>query len=209
MGSDLGDVGAQSVTAGFQSTLPVWGATITDFLLVQLHNISIHAPRVGSDKPSARNGSAETYFNPRSPCGERRPRRTGASTMENFNPRSPCGERPIGIRDNVKHRYFNPRSPCGERPPVDNPQGGDFKYFNPRSPCGERPGSNSDFTKSFTISIHAPRVGSDLKQASRLSSWVLFQSTLPVWGATTCFCGCPRSYKFQSTLPVWGATPIS
>ncbi len=45
----------------------------------------------------------------------------------------------------------------GTSQPVHNPV-----YFNPRSPCGERPGSNSDFTKSFTISIHAPRVGSDV-----------------------------------------------
>ena len=33
----------------FQSTLPVWGATIHAFVLAALGGISIHAPRVGSD----------------------------------------------------------------------------------------------------------------------------------------------------------------
>ena len=55
---------------------------------------------------------------------------------------------------------FNPRSPCGERlneqimsRPVSD--------FNPRSPCGERPKANAKQSESKTISIHAPRVGSD------------------------------------------------
>ena len=56
----------------FQSTLPVWGATVPNRLTWNHWKISIHAPRVGSDsfqiKPRARNGN----FNPRSPCGERR-----------------------------------------------------------------------------------------------------------------------------------------
>ena len=34
---------------GFQSTLPVWGATIRFFVRPDDGKISIHAPRVGSD----------------------------------------------------------------------------------------------------------------------------------------------------------------
>ena len=34
--------------------------------------ISIHAPRVGSDLFSEKNMKVGCYFNPRSPCGERR-----------------------------------------------------------------------------------------------------------------------------------------
>ena len=38
-------------------------------------------------------------------------------------------------------------------------------------------------------------------------AWQLFQSTLPVWGATVCsWRVAPASGIFQSTLPVWGAT---
>ena len=35
----------------------------------------------------------------------------------------------------------------------------------------------------------------------------LFQSTLPVWGATTLRVSDTQLFIFQSTLPVWGATP--
>ena len=33
----------------FQSTLPVWGATLRLAVITQMYYISIHAPRVGSD----------------------------------------------------------------------------------------------------------------------------------------------------------------
>ena len=79
----------------FQSTLPVWGATKVKSLLretvqisihaprvgsdftwrYQIHigrQISIHAPRVGSDVSSSTHHHAQNNFNPRSPCGERR-----------------------------------------------------------------------------------------------------------------------------------------
>ena len=59
--------------ARFQSTLPVWGATQGRTLAGVLLDISIHAPRVGSDgtRPSGC-PPPEGNFNPRSPCGERR-----------------------------------------------------------------------------------------------------------------------------------------
>ena len=34
-------------------------------------HISIHAPRVGSDISKIRRAKSTSYFNPRSPCGER------------------------------------------------------------------------------------------------------------------------------------------
>ena len=126
--------------------------------------------------------------------------------MADFNPRSPCGERPEeSKRIACSHPYFNPRSPCGERLAIsirDN-----VKHdFNPRSPCGER-----------------------LISQSGLVMLVLFQSTLPVWGATEGMLAILTAKKisihapsvgsdvipipgrrdivtFQSTLPVWGAT---
>ena len=56
----------------FQSTLPVRGATSTISLYFIVAPISIHAPRAGSDR--LRTSSCRlylSYFNPRSPCGER------------------------------------------------------------------------------------------------------------------------------------------
>ncbi len=55
----------------FQSTLPVRGATICVSIPYGLTNISIHAPRAGSDIDGEWLTTRETNFNPRSPCGER------------------------------------------------------------------------------------------------------------------------------------------
>ena len=79
-------------------------------------------------------------------------------------------------------------------------------YFNPRPPCGGRLGPPSDAQKSTLISIHAPRVGGDFSGIGNAIGSVIFQSTPPVWGATSP--GQSRTYSrlFQSTPPVWGAT---
>ena len=56
------------------------------------------------------------------------------------------------------------------------------------------------------ISIHPPRVGRDHGGARNTGNGPEFQSTLPVWGGTSCSCRRCRSCRFQSTLPVWGGT---
>ena len=55
----------------FQSTRPVWGATYADDHSHNAFDISIHAPRVGRDRSSARTFLQSRYFNPRAPCGAR------------------------------------------------------------------------------------------------------------------------------------------
>ena len=83
--------------------------------------------------------------------------------------------------------------------------------------------------KNRLISIHAPRVGRDCTPSLKTLPTMRFQSTRPVWGATSilarqwgCFwnfnprapCGARLLVKFtakitaifQSTRPVWGAT---
>ena len=60
---------------------------------------------------------------------------------------------------------------------------------------------------TMKISIHAPREGSDDIINSQSKSEEVFQSTLPVKGATTTVGAmCARPKEFQSTLPVKGAT---
>ena len=58
------------------------------------------------------------------------------------------------------------------------------------------------------ISIHAPRVGGDAIDDVLALFEVLFQSTPPVWGATSAAIASSRRVIFQSTPPVWGATGI-
>ena len=84
----------------FQSTLPVRGATDGQNRRKDHQPISIHAPRAGSDSPRFPKTYQVAYFNPRSPCGERRAVfRVLPLCSAYFNPRSPCGER---LRDLVE-----------------------------------------------------------------------------------------------------------
>ena len=215
--------------AGFQSTLPGWGATplpppkwrngryfnprspdgerpaerrrLAGGLLISIHaprmgsdrapaglphpcEISIHAPRMGSDVAPRAVSAVQCYFNPRSPDGERHVSSGNAGDAGEFQSTLPGWGATGWLHQSVSGRHnFNPRSPDGERPslPADT------------CTCG------------------------------------LFQSTLPGWGATcrpsrqpgrsghfnprspdgerpTPTVGCVRGVIFQSTLPGWGAT---
>ena len=123
----------------FQSTLPVWGATEALKKAWKDVDISIHAPRVGSDGL----------------------RRGHDCKPDNFNPRSPCGERQ---RNRINHAQGN--------------------IFQSTLPVWGATWSESRVRAAVVISIHAPRVGSDFEQRLAAVEEKLFQSTLPVWGAT-------------------------
>ena len=97
----------------FQSTLPVGGATTasrkgklkriisihaprggSDLVTLPLESrkmISIHAPRGGSDKQFVQKSGQITYFNPRSPWGERPPSRTTPANLLLFQSTLPVG----------------------------------------------------------------------------------------------------------------------
>ena len=101
--------------------------------------------------------------------------------------------------------YFNPRSPHGERHRslllIRT-----STYFNPRSPHGERPANSGYMAAKQAISIHAPRMGSDLPKIWLVPVILIFQSTLPAWGATVDCLTLSNTKLFQSPLPAWGAT---
>ena len=103
--------------------------------------ISIHAPRVGSDFERVHK----------------------LHTVHNFNPRSPCGERQLPVIEERLRAIFQSTLPV----------------------WGATVHALSDGAE-IGISIHAPRVGSDPVMRSSFSMIWRFQSTLPVWGAT-CF----------------------
>ena len=147
----------------FQSTLPVWGATSPTCPDTAIRNISIHAPRVGSDL----NGScvcARHIISIHAP-------RVGSDNEQSvnhgeiftyFNPRSPCGERQLRIL----------RKPCP-------------KQFQSTLPVWGATSRFLRFGVNRSISIHAPRVGSDSFTLLTARKKRQFQSTLPVWGATS------------------------
>ena len=144
--------------------LPVRGATSLICAALSLSSaISIHAPRAGSDvvfalhdRPAVRN------FNPCSPCGERR--RAGR------HPRAAAG---ISIHA--------PRAGSD----LSDPAGGDKKDISIHAPrAGSDPPLGAGQDQDIVISIHAPRAGSDQYGQDAQVYQELFQSMLPVRGAT-------------------------
>ena len=79
-------------------------------------------------------------------------------------------------------------------------------YFNPRSPCGERQAYGMDSSTAYQVSIHAPRVGSDLLCKALISCLNGFNPRSPCGERLSAATAIRLTFKFQSTLPVWGAT---
>ncbi len=126
-----------------------------------------------------------TYFNPRSPWGERLWWLNHIRLLNNFNPRSPWGERPDALLDLIELELFQSTLPVGGA--TGGVQSGNegTHNFNPRSPWGER---HFLFTTFFRTS--------------------LFQSTLPVGGATwSSVFRSPVGRNFNPRSP-WGERPI-
>ena len=82
----------------FQSTLPVWGATIYILPIRTYMEISIHAPRVGSDDKTA-NLAYDKIISIHAPrVGSDASGSQTKTDKSNFNPRSPCGERHFPVK---------------------------------------------------------------------------------------------------------------
>ena len=211
----------------FQSTLPARGAT-TFVVHAQKSNISIHAPRTGSDALYFPRIAFARYFNPRSPHGERPSGQPEPPAASNFNPRSPHGERRSARTSPDVTFPFQPTLPArGATRMLDNQIARTFisthaprtgsddgrrrtsaaaKDFNPRSPHGERRHTRTQTASPKTISTHAPRTGSDgIKHGKRFGQRA-FQPTLPARGATPPIRGFVKALAFQPTLPARGAT---
>ena len=145
----------------FQSTRPVWGATVLFLLLSNVVLVSIHAPRVGRDciqrAPSDRNNG----FNPRAPCGARPPFCIWNRRLKSFNPRAPCGARPAATSRAPPIKGFNPRAPCGARLCRVDLLCLRCKFQSTRPVWGATPiGEHPELLR--IVSIHAPRVGRDI-----------------------------------------------
>ena len=138
----------QSVQAHqFLSTLPARGATRAGLKVVRKDNISIHAPREGSDKAPTHAVLFSKKFLSTLPA-------RGATVLD--------GYRLIHQGD------FYPRSPRGERLPAAHRCGRNhlISIHAPRE--GSDRAARTALTRLMVISIHAPREGSDEKRRCSL-----------------------------------------
>ena len=132
-------------------------------LLRRSPRISIHAPRVGSDKQESSGGKIRTNFNPRSPCGERHRYNVDICANNEISIHAPrVGSDRNSSRSRAPESWnFNPRSPCGERL-IER----FFWLYRPSEFQSTLPVWGATLILIFipvlvSISIHAPRVGSD------------------------------------------------
>ena len=146
---------------GFQSTLPLRGATVGASRRTSNASISIHAPLTGSDSKLRRH-YYHTKISIHAPLtGSDEYPYTPPLNVPNFNPRSPYGERRVLLRWLLEPFQFQSTLPLrGATFGGANGKHIDAN-FNPRSPYGERPVDCAPAESASTISIHAPLTGSD------------------------------------------------
>ena len=133
-------IASSKYLSGFQSTLPVWGATRVPEHLGRLFH----------------------YFNPHSPCGERHPPHSFGFSPPNFNPHSPCGERPwfsLYCRHPAAISIHTPRVGSDNNDVSGTLQAKEFQSTLPV--WGATHGDPDNVPDTPEISIHTPRVGSD------------------------------------------------
>ena len=147
------------------------------------------------------------YFNPRAPCGARRPPCPLCPAGPYFNPRAPCGARRTARRAILAVRGFQSTRPVWGATPAFAAAHVRQRHFNPRAPCGARLGQTVGGVTYYNISIHAPRVGRDDEDDwPRMQAWPISIHAPRVGRDSGRLSLSLPLYLFQSTRPVWGAT---
>ena len=163
---------------------------------------------MGSDRTWTICLTNSTYFNPRSPCGERQHAKLSVGIVNRISIHAPrVGSDPTGAHDAyntgdisihaprvgsdgmfsdllIENDLFQSTLPVWGATRAYHIPGTD----NTISIHAPRVGSDEAFDAlqiTRSISIHAPRVGSDLSFFRTQRDTLRFQSTLPVWGATS------------------------
>ena len=169
-------------------------------------SISIHAPRVGSDSNCQICNCIVINFNPRSPCGERPERRTAGIQAGHISIHAPrVGSDVIaGLVVGLCHISIH-------APRVGSDGRSDIYWhwldsFQSTLPVWGATEGRRVPLEQQQISIHAPRVGSDKIQPGYQRGREDFNPRSPCGERPPFAHASPRFEIFQSTLPVWGAT---
>ena len=168
----------------FQSTLPLRGATDERLAAYWLTYISIHTPLAGSD------AMPELFVRDRLRISIHTPL-AGSDAMPELFVRdrlrisihTPLAGSDTGAVESIEIQGISIHTPLAGSDVQSNPSTNFPFYFNPHSPCGER-------------RFHRAMRGET----------EIFQSTLPLRGATITLCRRRNAHLFQSTLPLRGAT---
>ena len=122
VGSDDGGHALFVYDTQFQSTLPVWGATLENPTTNPAAKFQSTLPVWGATSDHLPVDGVQQDFNPRSPCGERPASARRGSCSAQFQSTLPVwGATRRRFRPPGRTSDFNPRSPCGERPRTGYP----------------------------------------------------------------------------------------
>ena len=206
VGSDGSTIVIINLTNTFQSTLPVWGATLFPIALFGSIGFQSTLPVWGATSETETVKSLFDYFNPRSPCGERR-----------YECPVPVCSAAISIHaPRVGSDYFRISGDLGRPISIHAPRvGSDFVTvskllpilrFQSTLPVWGATHQGHVRSDRKTISIHAPRVGSDRVMGGFVDDKIDFNPRSPCGERLSPCINCAKVIVFQSTLPVWGAT---
>ena len=145
----------------FQSTLPARGATIPTEEMTDPDGISIHAPRTGSDAHGGKPASARRDFNPRSPHGERRTQVMTTSSSLTFQSTLPARGATMKQERASRICLFQSTLPA-RGATVSSNSIIKTKTFQSTLPARGATMPSAGRWSRRTISIHAPRTGSDI-----------------------------------------------
>ena len=90
-GARLAEAEVYAWAEKFQSTRPVWGATNTDYSILDTAEFQSTRPVWGATMTAVYCLSFSLHFNPRAPCGARLRACTPNKVLTDFNPRAPHG----------------------------------------------------------------------------------------------------------------------
>ena len=162
----------------FQSTHPVWDATIALIAWHRIPGISIHASRMGCDFSSAPASVNHLSFQSTHPVWDATFLSDDVVQVSGISihaSRMGCDHSPR--KHDRRSTYFNPRIPYGMRLAGCGLRSTPT-YFNPRIPYGMRHEHATGIVAWF-ISIHASRMGCDPSSATTISTCCYFNPRIP------------------------------
>ena len=123
-------------------------------------------------------------FNPRSPCGERRHSHRAQQDQKGISIHAPRAGSDCHYQDHRRRKNISIHAPRAGSDYYEVTYNGDKNISIHAPRAGSDPQGAQGAKGDTGISIHAPRAGSDPDKDGSYRLTVLFQSTLPVRGAT-------------------------
>ena len=215
----------------FQSTRPAWGATLTEAAAQTAQKISIHAPRVGRDMIAMMLPSLPDQFQSTRPAwGATCPMQAGRGS-DGISIHAPrvgrdsvlshqreqlrisihaprVGRDTVSITTRQAIRTFQSTRPAWGATQSPAPDREHRMRFQSTRPAWGATMVGGVVPRNRTISIHAPRVGRDVRQRRGFRARNNFNPRAPRGARLGSVSALRSGLQFQSTRPAWGATVL-